>query len=483
MKTYCKYILLTVIALLMAAGIHLTQEFRFYNIESNDLLLYDWADIWSRLQKTGGLATVLASFLTQFMRIPFVGTIVVTGLYMLSAYLIHRVLSIRGNNVMAGFSLLPVAFLFLCMENDYYRFQGHVAFVLMLVVLFAYASVRMERTRYITGILMIPVLFHAAGSVTLVFVISALVWELTGEGLKGMKAFAYPAVLAAVACIYVRYSLLSSWEHALTPFMYYDWPSTYFFPAYAWMLVPVLVFAAWVVSRLKWKTSYSKAVVTLGIVLSFFLAGNFYGKVHNRNFYRLIQEQYWAENQQWDKIIKTADRRQPTFLISYLNLALAHKGLLVQNFMYYNSQDLSSIMYPTPNLKAGLTLQSTVYSAWDYHAAARQAAFDANVVTSGNCNPRQLEALVRTNAALGAYDVAMKYITKLEKTLFYRGLAARLKESVEKGQDVVIPLTDKYLRYEGIKGDMRDILEAEPSHRILSQFHQVYRIIEKESAI
>ena len=63
-------------------------------------------------------------------------------------------------------------------------------------------------------------------------------------------------------------------------------------------------------------------------------------------------------------------------------------------------------MYPTPNLKTGMTLQSTVYSAWDYHAAARQAAFDANVVTSGNCNPRQLQVLARTNAALGAYEVA-----------------------------------------------------------------------------
>ena len=37
----------------MAAGVHLTQEFRFYNIESNDLFMYDWADIWARIQMTG----------------------------------------------------------------------------------------------------------------------------------------------------------------------------------------------------------------------------------------------------------------------------------------------------------------------------------------------------------------------------------------------------------------------------------------------
>jgi hypothetical protein len=204
-------------------------------------------------------------------------------------------------------------------------------------------------------------------------------------------------------------------EHALTPFMYYDWPSTYFFPVYAWSMVPLMILAAWILSKVDMKQSFKKTVVIVGIAFSFFLAVNFYGQVHSRSYYRLIQEQYWAENGDWDRIIRTADRRQPTFLISYLNLALAQKGLLVQNYKYYNPQDLAYIMYPTPNLKTGMTLQSTVYSAWDYHAAARQAAFDANVVTSGNCNPRQLQVLVRTNAALGAYDVAEKYITVLEK--------------------------------------------------------------------
>ena len=51
-----------------------------------------------------------------------------------------------------------------------------------------------------------------------------------------------------------------------------------------------------------------KAVAVAGLAVSFFLAGNFYSQVHSRTFYRMIQEQYWAENQEWDKIIKTADR-------------------------------------------------------------------------------------------------------------------------------------------------------------------------------
>ena len=480
MNKYLNIVFLAVTCICIAAGVHLTPEVRFYNIESNDLFLYDLADIWGRLLKTGGLSAALASFLTQFMRVPFAGTVILTGVYLLAAFLFYKILCRKSDNmVMAGFSLLPVAFLFLCMENDYYRFQGHLAFLLMLAALYAYVSIPKEKVRSIVGLLLIPVLYHAAGSVTLVFAVSATLWEIIGSGLKGLKSLAYPVLTAATAFIYVKASLVSSWEHALTPFMYYDWPSTYFFPVYAWTTVPALIILSWMISKLDVKPFYAKAFAVIGIVTSFIVAGNLYTKVHSKSYYRLIQEQYWAEKGDWDQIIRTADRRQPTFFISYLNLALAQKGLLVQNYKYYNPQSLSSLMYPTSNLKTGLSLQSAVYSAFDSHAAARQAAFDANIVTSGNCNPRQIAVLARTNAALGAYDVAEKYVRMLEKSLFYRGVAKDLRMSLGQ-KEPILPKPDEYVRYDGIKGDMRDILEVDPDHPVLSQFYQLYLILEKE---
>lgn len=479
------------VCLCIAAGVHLTQEFRFYNIESNDLFLYDGADIWAKVLKTGGVATLLASFLTQFMRIPFAGTVIVTGIYFLTAWLLYRVLGKRNDaKTMAGFSFLSAAFLFLCMENDYYRFQGHVAFVLMLAALYAYVSVSDTGWRYVAGLVTIPVLYQIAGSVAVVFAVSAVVLEILEDGVKGLKSLVYPAVLALTAFVYVRASLVSSWEHALTPFMYYDWPSTYFFPAYAWVTVPALILAAWLVDRMRLKPSGARILAVTGLAVSFFVAGNLYTKVHSDSYYRLIQEQYWAENEEWDKIIKTADRRKPTFLVSYLNLALAQKDLLVQNFKYYNPQDLSSLMYPTPNLKTGLSLQSIVYQAWGYLGSARKAAFDGNIVTPGSCHPRQLQSLVRINIVLEAYDVAEKYINLLEKTLFYRRWAHSMRDFLY-NPDVVredkalglmyasIPLTDEYARYDGIVGDMKDIHDACPSNVILAQFYELYKIIEE----
>ena len=483
-------IVVAVVGILIAVGVHLTQEFRFYNIESNDLFLYDGAEQWSRLLRIGGLATVVSSFLTQFMRIPFAGTLTATAVYLAVWWLVARVMRRRtGGTMMDGFSLLPSAFLFLCMENDYYRFQGHIAFLFVMAALTAYVSVPKDRIRYVAGLVLIPVLYQTAGSVAVVFAVTTMLWEMMERGWKGLVALAYPAVMFLTAWLYVESSLVSDLEHALTPFMYYDWPSTYFFPAYAWAMIPLLLLAAWAIEYLKLKPSYARYVSLLGLAVSLFLAGNFYSQVHSRNYYRMIQEQYWAENGDWDKIIKTADRRQPTFLVSYLNLALAHKGILVQNFKYYNPQGLSSLMYPTPNLKTGLSLQSNVYMAWGYLGSARKAAFDGNVVTPGSCHPRQLQALVKMNLVMGAHDVAEKYISILERTLFYKGWASSMRaflgnEDAIKADNELgmmyasLPLTDEYARLDGIVGDMRDIHEACPSNVILSQFYELYKILE-----
>ena len=461
-------------------------------MESNWLFLYDWADICAKLQKTGGFALVLSSFLTQFFRIKLVGVCVTTLIYCLSAWLMYKVLSKKLSGIVAaGISMLPVSFMFLCLENDYYGYYAHVAFVIVLAILYAYTSISSERYRILFGILIIPVLYHLVGSVTVVFVLSALVWEISSFKIKSLCSVAYLVALVFIAWLNVRAGKVDSYEEAFTPFMYYNRPSTYFFPLYAWAMVPGLIVAVSLLASFNFKPSKGMLYAVAGCALSFFIAGNLYGKVHSKSSYRLIQEQYWAEEEMWDTIISTADRRQPTYLVSHMNLALANKGLLVQNYRYYNPQSLASVMLPTPNLKIGLSLQTNVYMAWGYLGSAQKASFDGNLVTPGSTHPRLLMALVKSNLVLGADDVAEKYITLLEKTFSYRKWATAMRQFInnpeavradkELGQMYVsLPEVDSYARYDGLSGDLRDICKANPSNRIAAQFYELYQILEKE---
>lgn len=492
-QKYGNILLYFAAAVLMGVGIHLTQEYRFYNIAVNDLFIYDWADIWAKLCRTGGFATLTASFLTQFFHIPFAGTAIVTALYLLAA----RIFACIGKKLAAnrgiacGSGFIPVIFLFLCLDNDYYRFQGHTGYIIVLAAVYAYISLPSDRPklRYAAGILSIPLLYHLSGSVTAVYAICIFICEVIRNGLKGLPALIYPAVLALTAFINVEYSMVDSWEHALTPFMYYSWPSTYNFPFTAWVLAPVVMLLVWKTSGFKMSERVNVWIASAGFVAAFAISGYLYSQVHSRSYYRLIQEQHWASEGDWDRIIETADRRQPNYLISYLNLAFAQKGQLVEKLGYYNPQPVSKVMFPTQNLKTGLTLQSTVYLAWGYVSAARQAAFDADMVTPGMHNPQQLKVLVLTNIVLDSPQVAEKYIGILEKSLFYRTWARNMRKLIEdpaaaeKDETLArlcraLPDGGNYVRYDGLKGDMRDMLAADPSNRILSQFHNAYLMLE-----
>lgn len=484
--------LAAIAALLAMLGIWHTQEFRFYHIESNWLFLFDWADIISKLKMTGGVSLVVSSFITQFFRIPFVGPCVTAILYMLSAWLLYKVLSKKvPGTATAGISLIPAAYMFLCMENDYYGYYAHVAMLINLAVLYLYCSIETARSRHLFGVVAIFLLYQMTGSVSAVFTASAFVWEVSENGFKGLYALVYPVLFLLTAYMFILTARADSWEDALTPFMYYSRPSTYFFPIYAWISVPLILSATAALARLNFKPSKGIVYALAGCIVAFFIAGNLYGKVHSKSTYRMIQEQYWAEKGEWDTIIKTADRRQPTYLVSYMNLALAHKGILLENFKYYNPQSLESVMLPTPNLKLGLTLQSNVYMAWGYLGSAQKATFDGNLVTPGSTHPRLIQNLVKSNLVLGADEVAEKYITLLEKTMFYDDWAKSMRRFINDPEAVrndaelgrlcsLLPEADEYARYEGIVGDMRDIHMANPSDKIMAQFYQLYNLLEKE---
>ena len=344
--------------------------------------------------------------------------------------------------------------------------------------------------RLISAVAAVPLLYWLAGSAAAVFAVTYAVSEIIDRGVKGFYSLICPLLYVLTAFVFYRLSFIGTFEASVSPLMYYSHPSTYFFPAYAWISVPLLWIAAFSLSRLD-SRRISWLYVAAGIAVSVFIAGNMYSKVHSRSSYRLIQEQYLADKGEWDRIIETADRKQPTYMVSYLNLALAQKNMLLERLPYFNPQPVDRIMMPTPNLKHGFTLQSDVYLSWGYVAAARQAAFDANLVTPGMHNPHQLKKLIITDIVLESYGTAEKYIGILEKTLFYRSWARNMRRYLDDRAAVLndpylgdlcmaVPEKSEYIRYDGLKGDMRDILEAYPSHRILLQFHAAYLLLEKE---
>ena len=117
-----------------------------YLLENNNLFIYDWSVVAERLAIPGGGAYLIAALLTQFFHLPFVGAIITTLCYALIVWGSYQIISkLYKGPALSGLAFLPIVFLLLSLENSLYRYQGHIAFLLMVLALWAYTSLMDKR--------------------------------------------------------------------------------------------------------------------------------------------------------------------------------------------------------------------------------------------------------------------------------------------------------------------------------------------------
>ena len=145
----------------------------------------------------------------------------------------------------------------------------------------------------------------------------------------------------------------------------------------------------------------------------------------NSNFKaeKVMKYDFMARYQQWNRILETINTEKPNNQIGVTvqNLALGMRGLLTKHLFDYNQNGLLGLLpdigtdatSPLPTAEAFYQLGMT--------AVAQRTVFEAQEAIldfqkSGRCYKR----LAQTNLILGNYKVARKYLTALQKTLFYR---------------------------------------------------------------
>jgi hypothetical protein len=146
---------------------------------------------------------------------------------------------------------------------------------------------------------------------------------------------------------------------------------------------------------------------------------------NNANFKaeKVMQYDFMACHQQWNRILATATAEKPNNQIGVTvqNLALAMHGQLADHLFEYNQNGIAGLLpevqrdaiSPMPTAEAFYQL-GMIYIAQRMVFEAQEAILDFQ--KSGRCYKR----LAQTNLILGSYEVARKYLMALKKTLFYR---------------------------------------------------------------
>ena len=372
------YTLLFDVAVLLFFGLAYPHHLHYQ--EQYQLFLFDWDYVWDIVKLPGGVADLFGRFCTQFFLFAWVGALIIALLLSLVQLLTLR---LANYGWLYGLSFVPsfLLWLFLLDENALF---GAVWAVLLTQLAFC-------------GLLQLP---------------------------NGWVR----RILSIVAFL-ILYWVAFGGNH------YYRIPNAFPTLFYAaWFSAMIIPLVMWLVVRGKKSENAQQQNNSLTphllVIASFALVAVVFGTIiwEKANFKaeRVMQYDFMACHQQWNRILATANAEKPNNQIGVTvqNLALAMHGQLADHLFDYNQNGIAGLLpdvqsdatSPMPTAEAFYQL-GMIYVAQRTVFEAQEAILDFQ--KSARCYKR----LAQTNLIIGSYEVARKYLTALQKTLFYRDFA------------------------------------------------------------
>ena len=177
---------------------------------------------------------------------------------------------------------------------------------------------------------------------------------------------------------------------------------------------------------------------------------------------------------------------------NFLNWALARKGILGDEMFNYSQTDPYSLILEWREIEYTSLLLSNIYYEMGHISLAQRMAFEANVIFD-NSNPRMLQRLIQTNLIFGQYDVAEKYIARLEKSCFYRKWATDQRKFLRNREMILqdpelgpkarcVPHDNNLaLSHNDLGWDLEEILRANPYHTATREYAGAHFLLRKRT--
>ena len=347
--------------------------------EQYQLFLFDSNYVWDIVRLPGGVADLLGRFCTQFFLFAWVGAGIIAVL--LSAVQLLT-LRLAKWGWLYGLSYVPSLLLWLFLLDENALLGGVWAVLLTLLAIWSLSRLPSGWTRRVLIIVAIPIVY----------------W-MVGPAWTGSHYHRYPTVFPTL--LYAAW--LSAVVLPLIARACHRWLSashSSFHISYFSFLIPHFSFLI-LMACLVWKNANFKAE-------------------------KVMQYDFMARYQQWNRILETVNAEKPNNQIGVTvqNLALAMHGILLEQMVNYNQNGIAGLL---PDVKEDATSPLPTAEAF-YQLGminvAQRTVFEAQEAIldfqkSGRCYKR----LAQTNLINGQYAVARKYLSALQKTLFYRDWA------------------------------------------------------------
>ena len=419
-KSICT--LLFGVAVLLFFGLAYPQHLHYQ--EQFQLFLFDSTYVWDVVRLPGGVADLLGRFCTQFFLYAWVGALIIAVLLTAVQLLTLRLAS-WGR--LYALSFVPSFLLWLFLLDENALLGGVWAVLLTLLASWAFDALpRNGWLRHVLLIVAIPVLYWMVGPVCLLFfLLQAPHLKRTQQVPLAKNTLWYYGVfvLLVVMLVVLAFFIPVPSGKLWTGIHYHRYPTE--IPVLLWAATLSVFVLTLMARNLKPQTSNLKSQTSnfLFFLLVAVVMGTLVWKNSNFKAEKVMKYDFMARYQQWNRILETINTERPNNQIGVTvqNLALGMRGLLTKHLFDYNQNGLLGLLpdigtdatSPLPTAEAFYQLGMT--------AVAQRTVFEAQEAIldfqkSGRCYKR----LAQTNLILGNYKVARKYLTALQKTLFYR---------------------------------------------------------------
>jgi hypothetical protein len=422
------------VAVLLFFG--LAYPHHLHHQEQYQLFLFDSAYVWDVVKLPGGIADLLGRFCTQFFLYAWVGAAIIAVL--LSAIQLLAVRSCFPKSggqgslgaIEGGLSFVPSFLLWLFLLDENALLGGVWAVLLTLLAAWAFHRLPSGWARRMLLIAAIPVLYWMVGPVCVVFF---LLMAVGADGRNGDIAWCGGALVLLGAMVFLQQNYIPVAASKLWFGVHYHrFPTEV--PVLLWVAVLSIIVLAicarvghrWAVASRRKATAPSVVFQTVVFALVAVVMGSLVWKNANLKAEKVMRYDFMARFQQWNRILDAINTEKPNNQIGVTvqNLALGMHGMLADHLFNYNQNGLLGLLpdvgtdaiSPLPTAEAFYQLgmvtvaQRTVFEA-------QEAILDFQ--KSARCYKR----LAQTNLILGSYEVARKYLTALQQTLFYRDWA------------------------------------------------------------
>ena len=400
--------------------------------EQYQLFLFDSTYVWDVVKLPGGIADLLGRFCTQFFLYAWVGALIIaillSAVQLLTLRLVNSWASqTAGQNSgwLYGLSFMPSFLLWLFLLDENALLGGVWAVLLTLLASWAFDRLPRNWLWRMLIFVAIPVLYWMVGPVCLLFFL-LLAFSVEKWAIRTVPANRVPVILLLIMPIILAHYLPVPSSNLCFGIHYHRYPTA--IPVVLWLAVLAVLILKLIASALtsRWaKGSQHQKPVTL--ILSFLLValvmGGIVWKSSNFKAEKVMQYDFMARFQQWNRILETVAAEKPNNQIGVTvqNLALGMHGLLADHLFEYNQNGILGLL---PDVERDATSPMPTAEAF-YQLGmvnvAQRTVFEAQeAILDFQKSARCYKRLAETNLINGSYEVARKYLTALQKTLFYR---------------------------------------------------------------